>query len=73
MTKLPVVSGAEAVIALGRAGWRVDRQRGSHIVLLKTGRIASVSVPLHKELAPGTLRSLLRVAEITVEEFTRLL
>jgi predicted RNA binding protein YcfA (HicA-like mRNA interferase family) len=73
MPKLPVISGGEAVKALQRAGWRVDRQRGSHVVLLKAGHIASLSVPQHKELAPGTLRSLLRNAEMTVEELLRLL
>jgi predicted RNA binding protein YcfA (HicA-like mRNA interferase family) len=72
MPKLPVISGSEAVKVFQRAGWRVDRQRGSHVVLLKVGHIASLSVPQHKELAPGTLRSLLRDAEITVEEFVRL-
>ena len=73
MPRLPVISGIQAVKAFQRAGWRVDRQRGSHIVLLKAGHIASLSVPQHKELAPGTLRSLLRAAEMTVEEFLRLL
>jgi predicted RNA binding protein YcfA (HicA-like mRNA interferase family) len=73
MPKLPVISGSEAVKAFQRAGWRVDRQRGSHVVLLKAGHIASLSIPQHKELAPGTLRSLLRDAEMTVSEFLRLL
>lgn len=73
MPKLPVISGSEFVKALQRAGWRVDRQRGSHVVLLKAGHIASLSVPQHKELAPGTLRSLLRDAGMTVEELYRLL
>ena len=73
MARLPVVSGSDVVKAFLRAGWRVDRQRGSHIVLLKAGHIASLSVPQHKELAPGTLRSLLRGAEMSVEEFCRLL
>ena len=73
MPRLPLISGSQAVKAFQRAGWRVDRQRGSHVVLLKAGHIASLSVPQHKELAPGTLRSLLRTAEMTVEEFTQLL
>ena len=72
MPKLPVVSGAQAVRALERAGWRVDRQRGSHIVMLKSGHIASLSVPQHRELAPGTLRALIRAAGMTVEEFVAL-
>jgi predicted RNA binding protein YcfA (HicA-like mRNA interferase family) len=73
MAKLPVVSGADAVKAFERAGWRLDRQRGSHAVMLKTGHIASLSIPQHRELAPGTLRALIRAAGITVEQFAGLL
>ena len=69
MPKLPVISGAEAVKAFERAGWRQDRQRGSHVIMLKPGHIASLSIPQHRELAPGTLRSLIRAAGMTVEEF----
>jgi len=69
MAKLPVVSGKECIRRFQRGGWRRDRQRGSHVVMLKTGEIASLSVPLHRELAPGTLRALIRVAGMTVEEF----
>ncbi len=72
MPKLPVLSGGEAVKKLERAGWRVARQKGSHVVMLKTGSIASLSIPQHKELAPGTLRSLIRCAGLSVEEFVRL-
>jgi predicted RNA binding protein YcfA (HicA-like mRNA interferase family) len=73
MPKLPIISGGQAVKAFQRVGWHVDRQRGSHVVLLKTGSIVSLSVPQHKELAPGTLRSLLRNAEMTVDELLQLL
>jgi predicted RNA binding protein YcfA (HicA-like mRNA interferase family) len=68
-----VVSGADAVGAFQRAGWRVDRPRGSRVVLLRPGSIASRSVPQHPELAPGTLRALIRAAAMSVEEFTALL
>jgi predicted RNA binding protein YcfA (HicA-like mRNA interferase family) len=71
--KLPVISGGEVVKAFQRAGWRVDRRRSSHVVLLKPGHIASLSVPQHRELAPGTLRALIRASGMTVEEFASLL
>ena len=71
MPKLPVISGEAAVRAFERAGWHVDRRRGSHVVMLKRGSIASLSIPQHRELAPGTLRSLIRAAGLTVEEFIR--
>jgi predicted RNA binding protein YcfA (HicA-like mRNA interferase family) len=73
MAKLPAVSGADAVKAFSRAGWRFDRQRGSHVVLLKAGHAASLSVPQHRELAPGTLRSLIRASGMSVDEFVQLL
>ena len=73
MAPLPVISGAEAVRAFARAGWRQDRQRGSHVVLVNSGYIASLSVPQHSELAPGTLRSPIRAAQMSVHEFVALL
>lgn len=50
-------------------GWEVVRQRGSHIILVKDNHNATLSVPDHKEVAKGTLRSLIRSADLTVEEF----
>ena len=73
MPRLPVLSGAQVVRAFVRAGWRLDRQRGSHAVLIKQGQIASLSVPQHRELAPGTLRALIRASGMSVDEFTSLL
>ena len=46
------------------------RQRGSHIILVKPEHIATLSIPNHKEVAKGTLRSLIRTAGLTVEAFT---
>lgn len=73
MARLPVMSGAKVVRAFERAGWGQDRRRGSHIVMLKTGRNVSLSVPQHREVAPGTLRALIRAAGMTVDEFVALL
>jgi predicted RNA binding protein YcfA (HicA-like mRNA interferase family) len=73
MPPLPVISGADAVRAFSRAGWRFDRQKGSHAIMVKPAHIASLSIPQHKELAPGTLRALIRAAGMTVEEFLNLL
>ena len=68
MPPLPCISGAEAVAALERFGYRVIRQRGSHVRLACTGR-NPVTVPLHRVLDRGTLRAILRAAEIGVAEF----
>jgi predicted RNA binding protein YcfA (HicA-like mRNA interferase family) len=72
MARLPVLSGADVVTIFEKAGWTVDRQRGSHVVLVKDGHLATLSVPDHKELAKGTLRSLMRAAGMTSDEFTEL-
>ncbi len=69
---LPVVSGAEAVRALGKAGFKRASQRGSHVKLRHAdGRVAIV--PMHDELARGTLRSILRQADVTPDDFLQLL
>ena len=73
MPRLPRISGRKAVRAFQRAGWKVARQRGSHVVLTKAGSIYTLSVPLHPVLGPGLLRDLIRKAGLTVEEFTELL
>ena len=70
MPPLPAISGRRAVRAFERLGWQVARQRGSHVILVKEGENTTLSVPDHKELAKGTLRSLIRSAGITVQEFT---
>jgi predicted RNA binding protein YcfA (HicA-like mRNA interferase family) len=69
MPKLPILSGREIVKIFERLGWEVARQRGSHIILVKEGHIATLSVPDYREVARGTLRSLIARADMTVEEF----
>lgn len=67
--RLPVLSGNEVVTAFVRMGWVVARQRGSHIILVRTGHSATLSVPNHREVARGTLRGLIRAAGLSVDEF----
>jgi predicted RNA binding protein YcfA (HicA-like mRNA interferase family) len=69
MQKIPVLSGREVAKAFQRLGWKIARQRGSHIILVKEGHIATLSVPDHREVARGTLRSLIARAGLTFEEF----
>jgi predicted RNA binding protein YcfA (HicA-like mRNA interferase family) len=69
MPALPQLSGRETVRVFEALGWQVTRQKGSHIILTKAGQIATLSVPDHKEVAKGTLRSLLRSAGLTISEF----
>lgn len=69
MSRLPALRGREVVAVFGRLGWMVARQRGSHIVLVKAGHHATLSVPDHSLVARGTLRTLIRRAGLTVEDF----
>ena len=69
MPSLPVISGRKTVRAFEKLGWQVVRQRGSHIIMVKDGEMTTLSIPDHKEIAKGTLRSLIRSAGITVDEF----
>ena len=69
---LPIISGAECIRALERIGYRQARQKGSHVRLNCEGR-APVTVPLHDSLDRGTLRSVLRTADVSVDDFIDLL
>ena len=75
MSSLPLISGEKAVQALSRAGFVVVRQRGSHVRMKKRmpDTTLNVTIPLHDELDRTTLRSLLKAAELSEEEFMQLL
>jgi predicted RNA binding protein YcfA (HicA-like mRNA interferase family) len=71
MPKLQRVSGQDAIRAMERLGFVQVRQRGSHVVLKKktTEGEAGCVIPLHPELAIGTLRGILRQARVTTDDF----
>ena len=75
MPKQPVVSGREAVRALERGGFVVDRQHASHVTMRHHGKRRTATVPVHanEDLPPGTLRGVLRQAGLTLTEFVELL
>lgn len=68
---LPVLRGRQVVQAFEKLGWRVARQRGSHVIMVKDGERATLSIPDHDEVARGTLRSLIRSAGSTIEAFVQ--
>ncbi len=72
MPPLPSLNGSDVVRVFEALGWEVARRRGSHIVLVKSGSLATLSVPDHRMVAKGTLRSLIRAADMTVSEFVSL-
>ncbi len=74
MPKLPIVSGREVVKALSKAGFQLDHQTGSHMIMRQEEPPhRRISVPNHKELAKGTLRAIIGDAGLTVDEFIDLL
>ncbi len=73
MTKLPVVSGKECVKALEKINFFVYRQRGSHITMVRQNPVCQVTIPNHRTIAKGTLRSIIRQVGLSVDEFIALL
>jgi predicted RNA binding protein YcfA (HicA-like mRNA interferase family) len=73
--KLPQIKCERLIRALKRAGFIEQRQRGSHLHLRRESDNKRVTVPVHKgrTVPPGTLRSILRDADITIEKFLELL
>ncbi len=75
MTKrLPALKPREVISALEKAGWYVHRQRGGHLIMHKAGSPNIIVIPLHtQDLPKGTLRGILSDAELSTEEFIKLL
>jgi predicted RNA binding protein YcfA (HicA-like mRNA interferase family) len=74
VSSLPRISGREVVAALVKLGYEFDRQRGSHMILRNPRPpYRRIVVPDHREVAKGTLRSILREVGVTVEAFRELL
>jgi len=74
LNRLPRVSGREVIRSLQRGGYILTHVRGSHHYLRKPGASGLVVVPIHgaRDLPSGTIRSILRQAGLTVEEFLAL-
>ena len=71
--KLPSLSGLETVKVLFSFGFKKLDQHGSHVILIKEekGKNLKPVVPLHKEVAKGTLLSIIKQAGLTREEFLK--
>ena len=71
MSRLGSYRGEEVVRAFQRAGWKIARQRSSHVILEKEGYEATLSVPVHKgkNVKRGTLRDLIKDARMSVDEY----
>ncbi|MGL4883371.1 MAG: type II toxin-antitoxin system HicA family toxin [Waterburya sp.] len=73
MSKLPSISGRDCVKALQKIGFYKKRQEGSHIIMRRDNPFAQVVVPNHQEIAKGTLRTIIRDVNLSVDEFISLL
>ena len=74
MSRLPVVSGKDAVKAFSKIGYELDHQTGSHMILRRNVfPYRRLTIPNHREISRGTLRAIIRQAGLTVEELTRLI
>lgn len=72
MPKLPIISGKIAIRVFIKMGYKIERQKGSHIRLSHLQK-KSVTIPNHKTIGKGLLRKLLRNANISVNDFINLL
>jgi len=63
-------SGKDAVRIFRKSGYKIDHQTGSHMILFHESR-PTLSIPNHKELAPGLLRGLIRKSGLSVDEFLK--
>lgn len=73
MTKIPSISGKICIKVLGKIGYYEKRQEGSHIILRKDDPFSQIVVPNHKNIAKGTLKSIIKSANLTIDEFINLL
>jgi len=71
LSRLGSYKGEEVVKAFQRAGWKITRQRSSHVILEKEGHEATLSIPVHKgkKVKRGTLRDLIKDARMSVDEY----
>jgi predicted RNA binding protein YcfA (HicA-like mRNA interferase family) len=73
-SSIPAVPGIKVVTALERAGFKVTRIRGSHHVMRHPdGR--TVPVPVHpgRDMPKGTLRNILVIVGMEIDELRKLL
>jgi len=69
----PSRSELRGITFKNKAGWYPARQTGSHLIMIKQGSMVTLSVPMHSEIDRGTLRKLIGLAGLSVEEFLELL
>jgi predicted RNA binding protein YcfA (HicA-like mRNA interferase family) len=73
-SKYPVLKPSEVIITLEKLGFTYKSQKGSHVKYIKTAenqQTKTVIIPMHTEVAKGTLQSILEQAGITLNDFLK--
>jgi len=73
VSRIPTISGKDCIKALKKIGFYQKRRESSHVILRRDNPFAQVVVPDHQQLAKGTLRAIIRDADLSIEEFIALL
>ena len=72
MSRIPIVSGKATIRTLAKIGYYIRSQKGSHVHLRHPTKRA-LTIPNHKTIAKGTLRAILKEAELSITDFLKLL
>ncbi len=72
MPRIPVLSGRDVIKALSKIGYSFDHQTGSHVILINEQN-KRITVPMHDEIGKGLLKAILKQANISMDEFLKLL
>jgi len=73
VSKLPSISGRDCIKVLQKVGFYQKRRESSHVIMRRDEPFAQIVVPDHQELAKGTLRAIIRDADLSLDEFIALL
>ncbi|MCK4270673.1 MAG: type II toxin-antitoxin system HicA family toxin [Methanogenium sp.] len=71
MPELPIISGQKVIKTLVKLGFVVVRQKSSHVFLQRESD--TVTVPLHNPVKKGTLKSILKQANVSLDDFLKVL
>ncbi|HIJ05919.1 type II toxin-antitoxin system HicA family toxin [Methanocalculus sp.] len=71
MPELPIISGQKVIKTLVKLGFVIVRQKGSHVFLQRVSD--TVTVPLHNPVKKGTLKSILKQANVSLDDFLNII
>lgn len=73
MSKIPSFKPREVIKKFEKAGYTIDRQKGSHLILYNSSQQKRLTIPMHvRDLPKGTLLAIVKQSGLTREEFLKL-